>query len=393
MTNLYGFQTAGRIFAGRGCLSGAGDILAADGARTAAVVTDPGITQAGLLDRLKDTLEGAGIRCAVYPDVVPEPPLDSVERLASKMRSTRWDIIVGIGGGSSMDAAKLVSVLMTNDESLKDLLGIGRIGKPGIPTALVPTTAGTGSEVTPNAIVTIPDEQRKTGVVSPYLFARYAFLDPLLTLGLPPASTASTGLDAFIHSLESYIGKKANPISDALALSGMRLISGAIRKAWDDGSNEEAREHMLIGSALGGMALTSAGTAAVHALAYPIGGRYGIPHGVANAMLLIPVLERNLPFCSRRLSDVWGVMELESGGSEAPGPLSSYALERAEAVLAALKALVRDLQIPASLREFGAVESDLPGLAASASKVTRLLDNNPVELSLPDMETIYRRLL
>ena len=291
-----------------------------------------------------------------------------------------------------MDVAKLLSVMMTNDRPLADFLGVDRVGKPGIPTAMIPTTAGTGSEVTPNAIVTMAKEQRKAGVVSPYLFARYAFLDPLLTLGLPPASTAATGVDAFIHSLESYIGRKANPMSDAFALRGMKLIFQAIRKAFHDGSDEEAREDMLLGSTLGGMALTSAGTAAVHALAYPIGGRYGIPHGAANSMLLIPVLERNLPYCSARLSDVYGVMKPETGDREDSRPPKFAVHERAEAALKELETLVRDLQIPTSLREFGAVECHLPELAVSASKVTRLLENNPVELALEDIEAIYRGL-
>jgi alcohol dehydrogenase class IV len=240
--------------------------------------------------------------------------------------------------------------------------------------------------VTPNAILTVPEEQKKIGAVSRHLLPLHAILDPTLTLGLPPELTASTGMDAFIHSLESFFGKKANPLADAVCLQGMRCILPWIRRAVESGATDvEAREKMLIGSTLGGMALTGAGTAAVHALAYPIGGRYGVPHGVANSMLLLPVLEFTRPSCEARLALVAEVLGLASPADN-DGRKTSRLLHH-------LAELVAELGIPTSLRRWGCEEAHVHDLAIAASGISRLLDNNPRPVSVPDIESIYRRLL
>jgi len=385
MNKLYSFYTARNIIVGCNSLNQIGSSLKLSGVKRAGVVTDQGILKAGISAELEKILRDSGIVFEVFPDVLPEPPLENIERLANKMREKRFDILIGIGGGSSLDVTKLVSATFTNDQPLEEYFGIDRIKNRGVPTVLVPTTAGTGSEVTPNAIVTISEQWRKAGIVSRHLLPDYAVLDPSLTISLPPASTAATGIDALIHCLESYIGKKANPLSDTFALEGIRLISAAIHRTYTDGQDLESREKMLLGSMYGGMALTSAGTAAVHALAYPIGARYGIPHGIANSMLLVPVLEFSLDSCSERLSAVADVMGVDSS--------SMGNVEKAEWVLGRLKALICDLRIPDSLKPFGCEESHLDDLSAAASEVKRLLDNNPKAMSLRDIKNIYRRLL
>ncbi len=224
-----------------------------------------------------------------------EPTLENIERVFREdVAPHAPDALIAIGGGSVLDAAKLFAVMLTNDTPLRDLLGIDKVTHPGKPMVLVPTTSGTGSEVTPNAIVTLPDEELKIGVVSRHLLPTLVILDPLLTLSLPRPITAATGMDAFTHSLESFISTKANPISDAFALESMRLIAGSIVEAWQQPESVRARGDMLLGSMYGGLALTAAGTAAVHALAYPLGGKFQVTHGVANAMLLPHVMAFNL---------------------------------------------------------------------------------------------------
>ena len=393
----YAFSTAKKIVSGHGTIGKLGALAnetlagvtagtsAGASARRAAIVTDPVIAAAGLLTEAAESLKAAGIPFEIFTDVQPEPSVEGVKKSVEAVRPFNPDLLIGIGGGSTLDTTKLISVLLSGTQPLESMFGIDLIEQPGLPMILVPTTSGTGSEVTPNAIVTIPEEERKVGVVSRRLFPDVALLDPRLTVSLPQALTAATGMDAMIHSLESYIGNKANLVSDTVALRGIRLIATSIRDAYSHGDDIEARERMHIGSMLGGMALTGAGTCAVHALAYPLGGKYGVPHGVANSMLLVPVMEVNMESCVSRLADVAEAMELAVSGAGEN--------EKAEAVMNELKALIHDVKIPLDLREFGGKESDLDDLALSASKVTRLLANNPKELSIDEIKGIYQTLL
>jgi alcohol dehydrogenase class IV len=276
-------------------------------------------------------------------------------------------------------------VLKTNDASIEQLLGTDLVKNPGLPTVLIPTTSGTGSEVTPNAIVTLPEQELKVGIVSRYLLPALVILDPILTLGLPKPITAATGMDAFTHSIESFISNKANPISDMFALESIRLISASIVEAYQNGESVQAREKMLVGSMYGGMALTAAGTAAVHALAYPLGGKYKIPHGVANSMLLPHVMKFNMDAITDRLAQVAEPMGI---------PTQGYSnSELAEKVVEQIIEWTNVLEIPQDLKSFGVKEEELPEISVSASQVTRLLNNNPKSLSLGDIEAIYRQLL
>jgi alcohol dehydrogenase class IV len=249
----------------------------------------------------------------------------------------------------------------------------------------VPTTAGTGSEVTPNAIVTLPDEALKVGIVSRHLLPQIVILDASLTLDLPRPITAATGIDAFVHALESYISTKANPVSDMFAMESMRLIGANIVEAYENGHSVKAREAMMLGSMYGGLALTAAGTAAVHALAYPLGGMFNVTHGVANAMLLPHVMAFNLDAIEERLATVARALAIATEAEDAQSA--------ARKLIDRLAYWTRQLQIPQDLRPFGVTEADLDRLAEGAAKVKRLLGNNPKVLTLDDMKAIYRRLL
>lgn len=387
MKKLYQFQTANHLIAGPNSIEKVGEHLSLLGTevKSALIITQPSMKRLGFVEKLIHQLSDKGVSAYVNIDVLPEPTVENIEEVFQAISKEQYDVLIGFGGGSVLDATKILSVLQTNNQSIRELLGTDLVKNPGTPTILIPTTSGTGSEVTPNAIVTLPDEELKIGIVSKYLLPKLVVLDPVLTLSLPRPITAATGMDAFTHSLESFISNKSNLISDMVALESIRLISSSIIEAYQNGNSVEAREKMLVGSMYGGMALTSAGTAAVHALAYPLGGKFKIPHGVANSMLLPHVMEFNMDAIEDRLFLVAEPMGIKiEGFSKA---------EVARKVVNRIVEWTNVLEIPQNLKEYGVKEEDVPELALSASKVTRLLNNNPKEVSLKDMEGIYRKLL
>lgn len=354
--------------------------------RRIAFITQPVMESNGVADRVVAAMKAKDIDVLIVRDVEPEPSIENVEKVyREQVEPFRPDVVLSIGGGSVLDAAKLFAVRLTNEQPLREWLGIDKIAAPGVPLILVPTTAGTGSEVTPNAIVTLPDEELKVGIVSRHLLPQLVVLDPTLTLDLPKPITAATGMDAFIHALESYISTKANPISDMFAMESMRLIGANLIEAYENGQSLKAREAMLLGSMYGGLALTAAGTAAVHALAYPLGGMFNVTHGVANSMLLPHVMEFNLDASVERLAKVAFALQIahhDDNDEVAAGKLVNR-----------LREWTVKLNIPQDLREFGVVEAHVDALAVAASKVTRLLGNNPKPVNLEDIKAIYRRLL
>lgn len=380
----YSFQTARRIIAGCGSLERIVEHLQRLGPLTSVLlVSQPFLQSSGTLDEVTTLLKNGGIAVHVNTDVQPEPTIAQLDELYSAIAEVPCDAIIGIGGGSVLDVVKLLSVMRTNNLSIRDMLGTDLIPNPGIPTVLIPTTSGTGSEVTPNAIVTLPEEELKIGVVSRYLLPELVILDPLLTLGLPPEITASTGMDAYTHALESFISNKANRFSDMFALESIRNISGSLLQAYHHGDDRQAREAMLIGSMYGGMALTCAGTAAVHAMAYPIGGKFHVPHGVANSMLLPHVMEFNLDAIVERLAIVAGAMGLQTGAGQQ---------RDAERVIEQIRLWTQEMSIPQDLTLFGAAREDIPELSLAASQVTRLMNNNPKTMSLDDIGAVYAKL-
>lgn len=388
MSSIYHFQTVKHIVHGPGSLDQLADKLALldRPVRRIALITQPAIERMGVTARVVAALAQKDVQALVVREVQPEPTIENVETVfREQIEPFAPDAVLSIGGGSVLDAAKLFAVRLTNRQPLREWLGVDLIAAPGVPLILVPTTAGTGSEVTPNAIVTLPDEELKVGIVSRHLLPQLVILDAALTLGLPQAITAATGMDAFIHALESYISTKANPVSDMFAMESMRLIGANLVEAYRNGESLPARQAMLIGSMYGGLALTAAGTAAVHALAYPLGGMFNITHGVANSMLLPHVMQFNLDAIVGRLARVAHALDIarHDDGEQAA----------ADKLLARLREWTAALEIPQDLRSFGVSEAHLDALALAASKVKRLLGNNPKPLGLDDIKAIYRRLL
>ncbi|SEI18262.1 iron-containing alcohol dehydrogenase [Pseudomonas fuscovaginae UPB0736] len=384
----YHFQTVKHLVHGAGSLDELPQRLALldTEVKRLVLITQNAMHKLGVTQRVVDMFSAVGISVHWVDQVEIEPTLENIEHVFREQIAPHApDALLAIGGGSVLDAAKLFSVLLTNDTPLRSMLGIDNIARAGIPTVLVPTTAGTGSEVTPNAIVTLPDEALKVGAVSRHLLPTLVLLDPLLTLSLPKAITAATGMDAFTHALESFISTKANPVSDGFALESMRLIAGSLVESYEQPDSVRARADMLLGSMYGGLALTAAGTAAVHALAYPLGGQFHVTHGVANAMLLPHVMLFNQDACADRLKRaacVCGIAREEDSAEQAAGKLVAQIVE-----------WTHRLQIPQDLRTFGVEDQHIPELAIAASKVTRLMVNNPKAMSLEDIEAVYRCLL
>ncbi|GLC23899.1 iron-containing alcohol dehydrogenase [Roseisolibacter agri] len=379
------FETTPRIV----CEDGAADRLGAmaheRGVRRALVVTDRGLVDAGVLAGALASFDDAGVEVVLFDGVLADPPQASVEEAVALARHRRVDGVVGLGGGSSLDTAKLVALLAGSDEALDDVFGVGKARGPRLPLLQVPTTAGTGSEVTPIAIVTTPTHE-KVGVVSPLLYADVAVLDATLTVALPPRVTAMTGIDAMVHAIEAYTSRhRRNVLSDTLALRALALLSRHLRTAVTDGADLDARRAMLQGAMLAGMAFANAPVAAVHALAYPLGGHYHVPHGLSNALVLLPVLEFNLPACESRYAELAAVLRVE--GSAAARPATGRAL------LDGLAELTAELGLERTLRDVGVREDDLPMLARDAMQVQRLLVNNPRDVTYDDALAIYRQAL
>ena len=395
MSQTYHFQTVKHIVHGAGSLALLPEKLALLDAgpvpiKRIALITQPVMEQNGVIGRVLEALATRDIEARIVRGVEPEPTIENVETVfREQIAPFAPDAILSIGGGSVLDAAKLFAVRLTNDQPLREWLGIDLIKCPGVPLVLVPTTAGTGSEVTPNAIVTLPDEELKVGIVSRHLLPQLVILDAELTFDLPKPITAATGIDAFVHSLESYISTKANPVSDMFAMESMRLIGANLVEAYQNGRSVKAREAMMLGSMYGGLALTAAGTAAVHALAYPLGGMFGITHGVANAMLLPHVMAFNKDAIVARLANVARALNVSRHGKGSNDSDETAA----DALIERLTEWTDVVQIPQDLRQFGVSESHLDALAEAASKVKRLLGNNPKPLSHADIKAIYQRLL
>jgi alcohol dehydrogenase class IV len=367
---------------GVGVLNTIGDEASKLGAKRALIVTDPRVYKSGLVDPVKDQLASAGLSVEVFSESEPEPTLPKLNVAAKALSKGGFDLLVGVGGGSSMDTTKGLSILLIHGGEGQDYLGVGKVPGPGIPLFTIPTTAGTGSEVTNIAIFGDPDKGLKIGIVSPYILAQVAFVDPTLTYGCPPRVTAVAGIDALVHAIESYTSIRSNTFTDAVALEAMRLIVGSLRTVVNNGSDEEARNHMSEGAFLAGIAFGNAGVAAVHALAYPLGARFHTSHGVANGLLLPYVMECNL------LANVPKYAVVAQMLAEKTEGLSLR--EEAERGVKAVKALVADIGIPLHLRDLGVPEEALEGMAVATMDVTRLLANNPKKLTLDDVRGIWR---
>jgi len=381
----FSFETPPRVICADGESERLGDLLREFGVSRPLVVTDRGIVEAGLLEPMLAQLRTLGLDVMVFSDVLADPPASCVEAAVAVALATGADGVIGFGGGSSLDVAKLVALLSRSGETLDALFGVGRAVGVRWPLIQVPTTAGTGSEVTPIAIVTMPNGENQ-GVVSRRLYADVAVLDATLTLGLSARVTAMTGINAMVHAIEAYTSRHAkNVLSDTLATRALRLLSDHIVTAIADGSNLEARRAMLQGSMLAGMAFANAPVGAVHALAYPIGGQFHVPHGLSNALVLLPVLEFNLSEAD--------AMYAELADAVRATERTWHRSASGRAFVDAMATIVGELGLERTLGELGVIEADLPGLATDAMKVQRLLVNNPRDVSYEQALALYREAL
>jgi alcohol dehydrogenase class IV len=328
-----------------------------------------------------DGLRRAGVSVEIFSSVPPEPTVNDFEKILNEVRVFRPDAVVGCGGGSVLDVAKLVAALHDRPESVRTYFGIGLL--PGRRTYLVcaPTTAGTGSEVSPNAILLDEEERLKKGVISPWLVPDAAFIDPAFTLTVPPAVTAATGIDALVHCIEGYANRFSHPMIDLYALQGIRLIGSNLLRAVQQGHDLEARTAVAMGSLYGGLCLGPVNTAAVHALAYPLGSEFRLAHGLSNALLLVSVLRFTLPSSPQRYAEIALALGVERGANH---------LATAERGLAFLESLIQACGVPRGLSACGISADSIPQLAAASMKVTRLLKNNLREVTASDAESIYR---
>ena len=378
----FSFETSPKIICEQGGADRLGEIAKGIGISHVFLVTDQGLIKANLLDGTLASLSGAGVRVTVFSDVLADPPELSVQAAVDNARTAGVDGVVGFGGGSSLDTAKLVSLLVRTPQVLPEIYGIGLARGPRLPLIQVPTTDGTGSEVTPISILTTPSHEKK-GVVSPLLYPDVALLDSRLTLGLPPSITAMTGVDAMVHAIEAYTTRlKKNPLSDALAIKALQLLYANILEAVSNGQNATVRENMLLGSLFAGMAFANAPVGAVHALAYPLGGHYHLPHGLTNSLVLVPVLEFNLPQTEALYAELGRAVlpELAGAGNKAA----------ASAFVAAIRERVAVMPYAQTLRDCNVKQDDLPMLARDAMNVQRLLVNNPRDVTYEDALAIYQ---
>jgi alcohol dehydrogenase class IV len=379
------FETTPRIVCEQGAAARLGPLLAELAATHVFVVTDKGLEAAGVLEPALASIRAAGLRATVFTDVLADPPQASVEQAVASAVRAGCDAVVGLGGGSSMDTAKLVALLARSPAPLDDLYGIDRARGTRLPLVQVPTTAGTGSEVTPIAIVTTPSSEKK-GVVSRLLYPDIAVLDAQLTFGLPARVTAMTGVDAMVHAIEAFTSRhRKNPVSDALATQALALMYPNLPRAVADGRDGAAREAMLLGSLLAGMAFANSPVAAVHALAYPIGGHFHVPHGLSNALVLAPVLRFNAAHAQAHYAQLGRTLGVcDAGAAEA---------RQAQSFVDAMARLVAQMPFEQRLRDVGIAANDVPMLAQDAIKVERLLVNNPREVTLADAHALYEEAL
>lgn len=382
--NEFLFSTVSDLLVGPGTSGQLGDMASGMGIKRALVVTDPGIMQFGLLEDAKQNLISNHIEFTVYADVVADPPESVVIDAVKAAQEFGCDGVIGFGGGSSMDVAKLLAVLIKGEQVLQDIYGVDQIRGGRLPLIQVPTTAGTGSEATMVSIITT-GETTKAGVVSRSLLADKIILDASLTLGLPAAVTAATGIDAMVHAIEAFTSARLkNPLSDMLAREALRLMAENIETVVKQGDNVEARSAMLLGAMYAGQAFANAPVAAVHALAYPLGGNYHIPHGLSNSLVLPHVLRFNAPQAAGLYAQL---APLILPGSQLPDDALAVSEMLAEHFLA----LAADLGLPTRLRDMAIAEQDLPMLAEEAMLQQRLLINNPRDVGYEDALAIYQQ--
>ena len=378
----FAFQGAKKIVFGDEAVNQIADQIRALGGSKVLLVLDQGLKGAGVAQKVTAPLETHDIVYVTYDRVTSEPEPVLADEGAALAREQACDLVVGVGGGSSLDVAKATAMLAKNDGKAEDYIGLETVSTPGLPTIMVPTTAGTGSEVTFTAVFTMRDKKKKGGINSRFLYPDLALLDPLLTLSLPSHITASTGMDALAHAIEAYTSLQANPMSDLVAGEAIARVGANLKRAFHKGEDLDARREMLLASLFGGLALASAGVTACHALAYPLGAFFDIPHGLANAVLLPYVMGFN----AERAGAKFAQIALLLGASESD---DAQALSQAGVDL--VKSLSGDIGIPKRLRELDVPESDIESMAEMAMTVARPIENNPRKMTKEAAVQIYEQ--
>jgi alcohol dehydrogenase class IV len=399
MRTTWTFHSATSLIFGRDAVLQTGELVRAFPAKRLFVVTDRKLIEAGVYDRLRAPLAEAGIAVELFAEGQPEPSLHLADECAAEAKAIGPDAVLGLGGGSNMDVAKMVGILLTHGGMAKDHIGDGKIPGPILPVVCVPTTAGTGSEVSAAAAFTDTDNQVKTGLLSNYLRPRFAVVDPMLTVSCPPKVTADSGIDALTHAIEAYTavdnerfplqpGEKScyqgrHPLGDALAEKAIRLIGQYLRGAVKNGNDLEAREGMALGATIAGLAFSNVGVALVHALEYPVGGIVPVSHGAGNGLLLPYVMRFNLPGRESEFAQIAHLL-----GEEQFGLMSPRA--RAERAITAVEKLRKDIGIPDRLRDIGVKENQLRMLAEKAHAIKRITRVNPRQATVEDLEAILK---
>lgn len=379
-SNISAFKIANKLITGQAAIEQLAAELTRLNVNNPLIVTDAILVKSGTVDLALAQLGGR--RYGIFDQVKPEPEISIVEDCTRAYREGEHDGLIGLGGGSAIDIAKGVAAFAGHEGPLAELFGVDLVKRKGPALIAIPTTAGTGSEVTNVAIFSDKEAQLKKGIVSDYLLPDVALVSPVMTLTCPRSVTAASGVDALVHAVESYLSVNASPITDAIALGAIKLIAKALPKAYANPANLQAREDMATASLMAGMAFGNAGVGAVHALAYPLGGRFNIAHGVSNALLLPYVMEWNKMACVERFRDI-----AEAMGVRVADLSDKDAADQAVKAMADLCAAV---DIPSGMRSFNVPEDAIPAMAEEASKIDRLMRNNPRKLTAADIEKIYR---
>ena len=363
----YQFQTPTKIISGIGSTAEIIKELNDLHAKKVLLITDPGLVQAGVAQQVVEMLKQAAVEVEIFDAVEPDPSIQVATKAAEMAKNVKANVLIALGGGSAIDTAKSAALLVTNGGYLKDYAGVNKVVKPILPLIAVPTTAGTGSEVTIFAVMSDPEKQEKFTISGALIAPAVAVLDPLLTLKLPPSVTAFTGMDALTHAIEAFTSSIAQPATDALALSAIKLVLKHLPVAVGRGDNIKARDGMLQASLLAGIAFNNAFLGLAHAIASPLGGHFHVPHGLANAVMLPYVMEYNLPTAVRRYAEIGRALGLQAVG-DTPRAV-------AEKTVAAITQLARDINIPEKLSNIGAKEELLPLVARDALKSIQLKFN------------------
>lgn len=369
------------VYGGQNAINNVREIV--EDVKHVAIFTYKSVYESGLINPITDILSEKNIPFTLFEDLPVEPTYLQAQEVVDRFNSSEADFIIAVGGGSVIDVAKLVSVLKTDRYTVKDLLETPDLAKKTVRTLMIPTTAGTGAEATPNAIVTVPEKSLKVGIVSNEMIADYVILDAEMIRNLPSSIAASTGIDALAHALECYTSKKANPFSDLYSLSAFELTIKNIESACD--GNMDAKSNMLLASFYAGIAITASGTTGVHALSYPLGGKYHIPHGISNAIMLMPVMRFNEPSIRPLLVSAYNRL-WPFGNIEKDEEKSAWILDRIEKI-------IQNLNIPQSLTSFGVSRDDVDELVRGGMEVKRLLVNNMREITAADARSMYLQVL